>query len=279
MTHGTSFKPSTYTGRKIIDHILTRNIEPNLVRNCGQLPAKEGFSSDHRAMFADIKSTEILHIDPVTAQQAPRRQLNSKNEKHRDLYVKELTSQLVAHNVFQRTEKLLHFAKTGSLTEAQMQEYNRIDHTITSAMLSAERKLPKNSSTNWTAQLNIIVHKIRYFRLLLQKHRGISIPAQVLKKFRAKANETTTPQDEPTIRKHLKEAWNTLDEYKKEAESNRDAFLAQLLNTEDKATPETQSKAILNIKKREKSRYRYRKIRGVLRRIKGVGLTSLEIPI
>ena len=74
-------------GSTNIDHILTSGIEYVQVHKVGKLPFGLGFSSDHRAMFADLKTDEILHLHMEEPVQRERRRLSSKNKKYRDRYI------------------------------------------------------------------------------------------------------------------------------------------------------------------------------------------------
>ena len=89
-------------------------------------------------------------------------------------------------------------------------EYYSIDREITRAMLSDESKLPKKRRSDWSAKLQGIVYRIRYFKLLLQKSRGSPITDKVLDNIGKVAGEKTRTQDEGEIRKKLKEAWKSL---------------------------------------------------------------------
>ena len=60
--HGYTWLPSTKQGSKMIDQILTKNIDPSLIRQCGQPPYGDGFYSDHLSMFADLDANIILEI-------------------------------------------------------------------------------------------------------------------------------------------------------------------------------------------------------------------------
>ena len=65
-------------GIKTIDHILTAGIGHEQVRKVGQLPFGLNFSSNHRAMFADLKADEILQLHMEEPVQREGRQLSSK---------------------------------------------------------------------------------------------------------------------------------------------------------------------------------------------------------
>ena len=69
--------------------------------------------------------------------------MSSKNNKHRETYVQLLMSSLELQNVFQQAGELYKQAQSGGLSEVDQVEYNKLDNSITAAMLGAERKPPK----------------------------------------------------------------------------------------------------------------------------------------
>ena len=86
----------------------------------------------------------------------------------------------------------------GTLLAEEVAEYNKLDDTITAALLHAERSLPKPWDWGWTPALNKLVHKIRYLKLLLGNVRGKAMCENVLKSAAAKAkcNWTSTVEGE-----------------------------------------------------------------------------------
>ena len=174
---------------------------------------------------------------------------------------------------------MAEYAESGRLTARQKKEYFAIDTEITKAMLSAERKLPKKRRSDWSIELKRLVYRIRYFKLLLQKTRGNPITEKVLNKVGRVAESTLRVSNEGEIRKHLKEAWNALVQFKKKAEEERDKFLLECLTAKEKETDKTQTAAIEAIKRKEKARRRYRKIRKVLNRLKADPVDQSPIPI
>ena len=146
-------------------------------------------------------------------------------------------------------------------------------------MLSAKKKLPHRRGTTWTAELGVIIYKLRYFRLLLRRTRGIVIHDTVVHNMATRAKETTTTTDEVEIKKTLRANWNKLNEYLKEVEKNREKFLEDLLTQDELDSPTAKAETLHKIKQREKMKWRYHKIRKVLKRLKSGGLTSVDIPV
>ena len=78
-----------------------------------------------------------------------------------------MLSSLESQNIFKRVRELHKRAQTGDLSNDELTEYNKIDDSITSAMMSAEMKLPKKGNRMWTTEPGRLVHQARYYRLLL----------------------------------------------------------------------------------------------------------------
>ena len=49
----------------------------------------------------------------------------------------------------------------GSPEDEDLAEYNKLDKTITEAMLAAEKRLPKRRERGWTAEIKKLVHQDR----------------------------------------------------------------------------------------------------------------------
>ena len=145
--------------------------------------------------------------------------------------------------------------------------------------LPKQCSVPKKRRSDCNSKLSIIVHRIRYFKLLLTKARGGGISLNILQRVRKKANTTHMSDSVPEILNLFKQDWYELSTYMNEAAKKRDEFLSQLINPRDNLTEETRRTALTNIRIREKAKRRYYKIRGVLNRLKSGGLTHLDIPI
>ena len=187
-------------------------------------------------MFADIDAKSLLYLSPQEPAPVEPRRLVSGNVINRDAYIKELYKQLEEHNVHSRVGTLVTQAQTGFLTPAQKTEFNKLDDTITKAMLHAEKTLPTKRRTDWTVTLSKIVHGIRYYKLLLRYTRGERVSLQVIKKVASKAGITHAPLDPEGIRPLLKQEWKKLTEYMEEAERRRDKSLEDFIKSGDKDT-------------------------------------------
>ena len=53
---------STKTRSKTIDHILIPNGSENAIAKSRQLPFNLGFDTNHRAVYADMRAANLLHL-------------------------------------------------------------------------------------------------------------------------------------------------------------------------------------------------------------------------
>ena len=132
---------STKTGSEMIDHILVANGTDATITKCGQLPFNLGFDTNHCAVYTDMRVTEMLQLHMEDPVQRGSHHLISKNVKNRTKYLRSVHTQLKAHNVIDRVSKLLRV--NSDLSEEERIEYNKLDDTITAALLHAESTLPK----------------------------------------------------------------------------------------------------------------------------------------
>ena len=81
------------------------------------------------------------------------------------------------------------------------------------------------------------------------------------------------------ILKLLRNQWKKLLKYKKDVEKKRETFLDQCMSDAVKENEEVREKHIAEIKKQERCRRRFRKIKRVLHKVHGPGMMSLDAPV
>mgnify|MGYP000636071397 CR=1 FL=1 len=125
-------------------------------------------------------------------------------------------------------------------------------------MISAEKSLPRQRERGWTAEINTLIHRIRYYRLLLRRNRGFPTHDLIMRKVRELAGVTWDGQDEFKIKRRLRLTWKSLDEHQRTVTAKREKFIQELAN---KTNCSDQEKAIQLIKSREASKRQFRSIR------------------
>ena len=263
-------------GTNTIDHILTQGVRSTDIHKAGQLPFGLGFHTDHRGVFADMDSDELLKLWIEEPEQRDYRRLSSKNAKHRHQYLAHLVKHLESHNVYERVGELGRGCQNGSLNADQETEYNKIDTAITEGMIAAENSLPKKRERGWTAELNRLIHRVRYYKLLLRRNRGLPVRDDILQKVKDLAEVTWEVGDDKDARCRLRDTWKSVLEQQKQAEVKRDKHLRDL--AEETNCPDKE-KALKIIKTREASKRQFRRIRTTLGRLKAGGLAGVDVPI
>ena len=263
-------------GSQTIDHILLRSISAANVHKVGQLPFGLGFHTDHRGVFADLDGDQLMRISMAEPEQRDCRRLSSKNEKQKTQYLLMLEKHLEAHNVYNRVGELGRNSTSNRLNANQVKEYEKIDKIITEGMLAAENSLPKRLERGWTAVLNKLVHRIRYYKLLLRRNRGHPLHARVLDKVRELAGVTWDGDDAADINRKLRDTWRKLDEEREKIGKKREKHLREL--AEQTGSGDTE-KALKIIKSREATKRQFRRIRTTLGRLKSGGLAGVDVPV
>ena len=142
--------------------------------------------------------------------------------------------------------------QTGELSDDELTEYNNIDDSITTAMMSAERKLPKKGNRLWTIELGQLMHQVRYYHLLLRQAKGLAFHQGIMNKVKQKANITEDLADMQDIQRRLKNTWNSINNLRKKYKEAREKHLESLMeNTDDKQ----KKQAIQQMKFREHTRW------------------------
>ena len=110
-----------------------------------------------------------------------------------------------------------------------MEEYTKLDDTITESMLAAERELPERQTDTWTTELKEIMSGIRYLRLVLRWYRGQEVDPDLMRKVQNDARIEDRPADVPEILSRLQKQWKRLTAYNKEREKKQEEHMAQCL--------------------------------------------------
>ena len=135
-----------------------------------------------------------------------------------------LCKHLESLNVYSRIGALSKVIQGGTLNEFQIEEFNKVESSITEGMLAAEKQLPRRCKRGWTAELNKMIHPIRYYWLLLQRNRGLKTHETVMKKMRELAAVTWDGYDEQEIKSRIHRTWRCLDEHQKKVVEKEKIF-------------------------------------------------------
>ena len=177
-----------------------------------------------------------------------------------------------------RVAKLKGNALNGTISQSQLEEYERIDNIITKSMLAVQNELPTREGDFWTAEFKKISMSIRYYHMLLKWCNSITFDKEELDQIGVITEISYKPKDVKELLSLLKKEWSKLVEYKKEGESKRGKFMAQYLKDSIRENDDLCTEDIAEIKKREQSRWRFRRIKKVLKKVHGAGLMAIDLP-
>ena len=170
------------------------------------------------------------------------RRLKSENKEYSAIYTKELLKSINNQNVFARLTSLWSKVKGGNITTEQIQEYEKLDNTITESMLAAERKLHKPGLCKYTPEWIEMLSKIRYLKLLTREANGTILNNTVMENARKKANTSFKSRNHLEIVHRLKDTYRQMREYMQEYEQKRDEFMDKLLTEAQKKDEDKRAK-------------------------------------
>ena len=142
-THGID-SPNTYIrGNKTIDFLFgTKGVKHSMTQ-CGMLSFNDGVLSDHRALWMDLKHTNLIHSELTSPNNKPTN-MSSKNA-HWVKRAKDVISKHIAcHHVRANLNKLQNTPITSSNSHCLAKTLDKIDQDIHEAMLQGA-KLANNT--------------------------------------------------------------------------------------------------------------------------------------
>ena len=121
-------------------------------------------------------------------------------------------------------------------------------------MLAAENSLPRQRERGWTAEVNTLIHRVRYYCLLQRCNKGLHIHDNILQKVQDIAKVTWEGQDEGEVKHRLRLTWKILDEHMAKIVKKREDYLHELACSTDFTD---QEKALKQIRTREASKRQF----------------------
>jgi hypothetical protein len=142
-----------------------------------------------------------------------------------------LHKELQYHKTPQKCETLNKASQLGTWTTIHKEQYNRIDQTITKAMLHAERKVGKVSSGKfqWSPTLKRAVQAYRYWRLHLKQSHGQKNSESVLDSLKLAGGVPDLPSDsQAAVVQQLRQAYHTMMDHQRHSDQLRASFLKEI---------------------------------------------------
>jgi hypothetical protein len=167
--HGTLEEPNTYSrGTKRVDCVFLSSRVVPFVDLCGIDPFHSIIHSDHLGLFLDVDFPGLLGGAPASILQAKIRGVSSKTNDP-SLYVMAIQKHLQANTVYTKSRKIVEAAKTSSgwISELLEKATNKIDDSITRAILLAELKCRRKPRPPWPDKLAAASRTVRFWKTLI----------------------------------------------------------------------------------------------------------------
>jgi len=169
--------------------------------------------SDHRALFIDIKETDVFvdkGSDPTARE---NRGLRTKSKEQTKAYLEIVHSHFAEHNIYEKCMNLRESAPTMKVLLFK-QEADRIDYQITHLVLNAEKKVSrKNFGYGWSPELASAGREATFWRNCLRYHKaGHNLASNIPLKQRQLYGIATPINPNTTfLRNKLEDAWFKLN--------------------------------------------------------------------
>jgi len=162
---------------------------------------------DHLPYYIDLEASKLFSDPAYNIEPATVRKLRLQDPRVVKKYRSALHDRLESHDVFNRLEMLQDKLTKHEWTANCIDEYEKLDATITESMLSAEKDISKRVTCTyqWSPKLKIAVQKLRYWNLRLRQVRNQPVSANQLNKF-YQEGAITESDKEPSTEQDIKHA-------------------------------------------------------------------------
>jgi hypothetical protein len=253
--HGTKTEPNTYSrGIKRVDYVFTSPRVVPFVDCCGIDPFHLLIHSDHRSLFMDVDFRGLLGGVPASILPPKLRGVSSKTNDP-SLYVMAIQKHLIANNVYVNSVKIFAAARSseGRVAFTQIKALNKIDATITRAMLLAELKCRRKPRAPWSDTLAAASSTVRFWKTLISGIQTNCNVSTILHIIGTSLQWTSIPDttDMMEAKAGLKKATSDLARCRKEAKELRQTFLDDQIEAAATAEDSTKEKMLKKIRHRE----------------------------
>jgi hypothetical protein len=191
-----------------------------------------------------------------------------------------LHEHLKKHEVLDQIQKLENEID-GTMSPAQMSEYNRLDTLRIQAALIAQQRCRKlrMGAVPFSPKLCLAGKKIRAWKLLLKKKSGGSVQTKYLQRKLKEADIADTALlSTADIQEHLRNAWQSYRILKKRATGDRATWIEELAMARASEGKTSVAVEIKNLLLRETQRRDSRIIKAANADQQRIGLSMIKIP-
>jgi endonuclease/exonuclease/phosphatase family metal-dependent hydrolase len=255
--------PTYNRGRRRLDYCLVSHSLLPAIAAAGLNQFHEISSSDHRALFLDLHMGQLFRLaTPIVSPSL--RHINSDSASAQR-FVDLAYDHLIHNDTF---NKYSNFAQHVNSTQNPHVLANSIDDQITKSLLSAEKKIARPPRPPWSEKLHKASLQVRLWKIAKSGNLNeLDITTQLENAASDAKFYDPIPTGFDDINFRLKEAQRTLNEIRRNAADERQAFLQTLKErTALRKTPkDTEAhKALKCIERQIHSRQQFHKIRYAL---------------
>ncbi|KAI2489362.1 hypothetical protein MHU86_25235 [Fragilaria crotonensis] len=259
-TRYSSTPPATYArGRKRLDYALATAHVAVSLSQAGYEPFNLKFPSDHRAYFLDFDTVRLFGTDTQQLGVHSERILRSNNVAQTTQYIKLKYDMLLAHNAFDRGNRLTLPGEKHNFAE-------RLDRDVLAASLASEQQLRKFGDPAWSVELDKAQKSVTSMTKCLSMARtGLDITSYLTPPTQAKWD---TPFIIPTTiqecSKQLREAKQHVKEIVKQSFPQRDKErreLIKVLSASPRKSDKERSTTLRKLQKAEDIKQLFKKLK------------------
>ena len=266
-------EPITYNrGRKRLDFIFTSPTLIDSIEKIGYLPFEAGFTTDHRSIFVDFKTTKFFGLQPQL-QQHMQRGIQSNHKKNRITYLSTAHQYATKHNLFSTLHDLC------SSTERNDTLIEQLDTILGTACALGEKRCRQYRPYWWTSR----IHQLRIYRRYLQKHlRDLLNNVNQTSRYQRALEKREVPDSIPTTlietRRKLSATKHEIRNIQLLSRKHRDAELIQRQQTASNSNQLQAAKILKAIKKVEHRNDAFHMFQNIKQAQNKSGVTDISIP-
>ncbi len=162
------------------------------ILKCGYLGFGEGCpNADHRVLWADFATQDVLGCEPPPLTQATIRKLLSDHPKLAEIYIKEVTKQVRANKLDQQLADVADEAEASGWNDLLEESFNDIHRHLANIRHQVEGNLRKiyHGKVPWSPQLSKLRQQIELWNMIVKKRRGLRVSTKRIGRFMRKTGE------------------------------------------------------------------------------------------
>ena len=272
--------PATFArGRTRLDYALATPHVASALKQAGYEAFNSRFHTDHRAYFLDFDTSLLLGTTTQSLESSAARILKTSNVAQVTQYIKTKYEFLLAHNVFERMERL-------SLPGNRHAYAERLDKDILAASLAAEKQMQKFGSPAWSLELVKARQKVSFLsKCISMKKTGLS-HAEQLRRYQEttpfEPDEFQVPTTLADCTTQLRASKKAVARIVKESYACRDAERTQKIKELEMSILDADQKSAIRLRRLRKAED-VNQLFSKLRRLRNpgirTGITRIEIPV